>query len=186
MMQLESAMRRGGLRGELALAIPPTLVVIAAIFLIEGITRQKLLFASLAASAFLIYYDPMHRMNTIRVMITAQIIGFVVGIGASMLLGSGYVAGAVAMAITIFLLIVLDIVHPPAISTALAFAFVATKDKVLLLFLVAIVMISILAILQRTALFTLRRIERYAVRLEHEAVQKVEHAYAETVHHHGG
>jgi len=175
--------RRGGIKGELALAIPPTIVVIGVIFLIEGITKQKLLFASLAASAFLIYYDPMNRINSVRVMIVAQLFGFIFGIGASMALGSGYVAGGVAMVLTIVTLILLDVVHPPAVSTALAFAFVSTKDRVLLVFLAAIVLIAALVMLQRTALVTLTWIERSVVKLEHEAVEKIEHAYAAHRHH---
>jgi CBS-domain-containing membrane protein len=171
--------RRGGIKGELALAIPPTLVVIGVIFLIEGVTKQKLLFASLAASAFLIYYDPMNRINSVRVMVVAQLLGFIFGFGAAMALGPGYVAGAIAMAATIVSLILLDIVHPPAVSTALGFAFVSTKDKALLIFLVALILIAALVLLQRTAIATLGWIERSVVRIEHEAVEKIEQVYAD-------
>jgi CBS-domain-containing membrane protein len=115
-------------------------------------------------------------------MIVAQLLGFIFGLGADMALGPGYLAGAVAMAITIVTLIVFDIVHPPAVSTALAFAFVTTKDKVLLIFLIALVLIAALVLLQRVAVLTLSRIERSVVRLEHEAVEKLEHVYAEHVH----
>lgn len=183
MMRAEHGIRRGGLKGELALAIPPTLVVIAVVYVIEGITREKLLFASLAASAFLIYYDPAHRVNTIRVMVSAQLVGFVAGIGAAMTFGPGYTAGAIGMSLTIFTLIVFDIVHPPAVSTALAFAFMSAKDRVLLLFLITVVLIAALVLLQRTAVWTLARIERYVARVEHEYVEKIEHVFAETIHH---
>jgi CBS-domain-containing membrane protein len=178
--------RRGGLKGELALAIPPTVVVIGVIFLIENLTKERLLFASLAASAFLIYYDPMHRFNSVRVMVVAQLFGFIFGIGAAMALGPGYVAGAVAMVLTIAALILLDIVHPPAVSTALAFAFISTKDRTLLLFLVALVLIAALVFVQRTAAWTLSRIERYVARIEHEAIEKVEQVYADHIRHHAG
>jgi CBS-domain-containing membrane protein len=168
--------------GELALALPPTIVVIGVIFLIQDVTRERLLFASLAASAFLIYYDPMNRINSVRVMIVAQLLGFIFGLAAAMALGAGYVAGAVAMVVTIIVLILFDIVHPPAVSTALAFAFVSTRDRVLVIFLVALVLIAALVLLQRVAVLTLGRIERSVVRLEHEAVGKIEQVYAEHVH----
>jgi CBS-domain-containing membrane protein len=174
--------RRGGIIGELALAIPPTLVVIGVIFLIDGVTKQKLLFATLAASAFLIYYDPMNRVNSLRVMIVAQLLAFVLGIAAAMAVGPGFVAGGIAMFATIFSLILLDVVHPPAVSTALAFAFVSMHSGVLLVFLVALVLIGALVLLQRVAILTLGRIERSIVYLEHEAVEKIEHVYAEHRH----
>lgn len=125
----------------------------------QGVTRQRLLFASLASSAFLIYYVPLDRMNSVRVMAIAQGVGCALGVAASILLGSGYLAGAVAMVATILLLITLNVVHPPAISTALGFAFVTPRDRTLLLFAVAIVLLGILVMMQRIALWTLHRFE---------------------------
>lgn len=139
--------------------MPPALVVIAVVFLIADLTGQKLLFASLASSAFLIYYDPKHRINTVRVMATAQILGCVVGIAAGAVLGAGYLAGGVAIILTIVLLVSFDIVHPPAVSTALSFAFVTPYERTILLFASALLMLSALVALQHLALFTLRRIE---------------------------
>ncbi|WP_197446567.1 hypothetical protein [Tautonia plasticadhaerens] len=49
-----------GSRGELTLAIAPTAVVLLVFGLVEVLTEQRLLFASLAGSAFLIYLDPEH------------------------------------------------------------------------------------------------------------------------------
>ncbi len=72
--------RRGGLAGELALAIPPTLVVLGVLFFVEALTRQRFLFASLASSAFLIYRDPGHLMNSAGVMAVAHIIGVAIGL----------------------------------------------------------------------------------------------------------
>lgn len=51
---------RLGWKGELVLATAPTLAVLAGLAMIEAVTRQRLLFASLAASAFLIYLVPQH------------------------------------------------------------------------------------------------------------------------------
>ena len=46
------------LKGELALATAPTVTVLVVLALVEVLSRQRLLFASLASSAFLIYLDP--------------------------------------------------------------------------------------------------------------------------------
>ena len=145
--------------GELGLALPPTITVLGVIVLIEGLTHQRLLFASLASSAFLIYYDPAHRMNSVRVMASAQLLGCALGLLSTWILGAGYLAAGLAMTCTIILCVVLDIVHPPAISTALAFAFVEPKDRTVLLFLLALLFITALVVLQRLAVWTVRRIE---------------------------
>lgn len=48
------------LKGELALATAPTVLILTVLALVEVLSRQHLLFASLASSAFLIYLDPQH------------------------------------------------------------------------------------------------------------------------------
>ncbi len=149
--------RRGGLLGELALALPPTLVVLASVFLLESFRHQRLLFASLASSAFLIYRDPNHPMNNVRVMVTAHLVGVALGVGAALALGAGYRAGAVAMAGTIITLVLLNAVHPPAISTALGFAFFPQQDRAAGFFVLALVMLAVLVVLQRTAAWIVRR-----------------------------
>jgi hypothetical protein len=56
-----SALRqRLDLKGELALAAAPTLIVLIVLAFVEVLSRQRLLFASLASGAFLIYLDPQH------------------------------------------------------------------------------------------------------------------------------
>jgi hypothetical protein len=61
---IQGAKRQGrerlGLRGEFALALLPTVVVLAVFALVETFSKQRLLFAGLASSAFLIYLDPQH------------------------------------------------------------------------------------------------------------------------------
>jgi CBS-domain-containing membrane protein len=151
--------RRGGLRGELLLAIPPTVVVLLAVLLLETLRNERILFASLAASAFLIYRDPVHPMNGVRVMVAAHSVAVVTGVACGALLGPGYGAAAVAMVGTLLVLIVFHAVHPPAVSTALGFAYFAHPIQAVGLFAVALAMIAILIVLQRTALWTLRRIQ---------------------------
>jgi len=139
--------RRGGLLGEISLAIPPTVTVLLAAFLLEWFTHQRILFASLAASAFLIYYAPTHHMNTIRVMVTAQLLGCFIGAGIGAF-GAGYGAAAVAMTFTVVMLIVLRNVHPPAIASSLGFAFLGPQVRSLVAFLVALGLIVVLVVLQ--------------------------------------
>ena len=150
--------RRGGLLGELTLALPPTVLVLASVFLLESFRHQRLLFASLASSAFLIYRDPNHPMNSVRVMVTAHLIGVALGVGSALLLGTGYRAGAVAMVGTIIALVPLNAVHPPAISTALGFAFFSQQDQAVGFFVLALVMLAALVVLQRVATWLIRRI----------------------------
>jgi CBS-domain-containing membrane protein len=132
--------------------------VLTVILFLQGVTRQRLLFASLASSAFLIYYAPLDRMNGVRLMVLAQGIGCCAGVLASLLLGGGYGAAALAMVATIVLLIALDLVHPPAISTAIGFAFILPQDRTVLLFMAALILLGGLVLLQRIVLWTLRRL----------------------------
>jgi len=154
--------RRAGLVSELLLAVPPTLTVLAALWLTETLIHQRVVFAALAASAFLIYRDPAHQMNSVRVMVTAHLCGAALGLGAELLLGPSYTAGAVAMIATILTLIVLNAVHPPAIATSLGFAILPNQEGVLGVFLLALAMVAVLVVLQRLALRTLHYVERRA------------------------
>jgi CBS-domain-containing membrane protein len=154
--------RRGGLRGELLLAIPPTVVVLLAVVLLETLRNERILFASLAASAFLIYRDPVHPMNGVRVMFAAHTVAVIIGVGCGALLGSGFAAASLAMVVTLLVLILFHSVHPPAVSTALGFAFFARPLEAAGLFVVALTMIAVLVVLQRTALWTLRRLQAHA------------------------
>ena len=151
--------RRGGLRGELLLVIPPTVTVLVALGMVTAFQRQPVLFASLASSAFLIYLDPRHPMNNARIVASAHLFGVACGILAALILGAGLFAGGVAMAATIFLLVLLDVVHPPAIATALGFAFFQQEDQAVVFFLLALAMLIALVVLQWIALRLLNRIE---------------------------
>jgi CBS-domain-containing membrane protein len=113
--------RRIGLRRELLLALAPTVTVLLVLALVEAISRQRLLFASLASSAFLIYMAPDHRVNAARTLILSQLGAALIGVAAFTVLGPGYAAAGGAMVLAIFLMIVFDVVHPPAVSTALSF-----------------------------------------------------------------
>ena len=148
---------RLNLKGELALATAPTVTVLGVLALVEVLSRQRLLFASLASSAFLIYLDPQHGTNTVRTLIASHIIAATIGLFTYMIFGSGYVSGGCAMVATIALMILLDIVHPPAVSTSLSFALRAGNENNLILFGLAVGITALLVLLERLSLSLLTR-----------------------------
>lgn len=143
---------RLGLKDELILALLPTLAVLLVFFFVEEFSHQRLLFASLASSAFLIYLDPEHGTNQARTLIWAQGSAALLGYLFVIILGSGYSAAAIAMTILIVLMVSFDFVHPPAVSTALSFAFGAGKKNHLALFAMALAMVVMLVVLERITL----------------------------------
>ncbi|MGG6269646.1 HPP family protein [Leptolyngbya sp. AN03gr2] len=153
-----SLRRRLGLKGELLLATAPTLVVLCVLALVEALSRQRLLFASLAASAFLIYLDPQHGTNSVRTLVSAQMMAAILGWLTFTVFGAGYVAAGSAMIATIVLMIVLDIMHPPAVATSLSFALRAGDDNNLILFALAVVITAVLVGLERLALWLIARL----------------------------
>ena len=152
-----SLRRRLTLKGELALATAPTAIVLGVFALVEVLSRQRLLFASLASSAFLIYLDPQHGTNTMRTLIIAQIMAAIIGWITYMVFGSGYLSGGVAMVVTIILMILIDVVHPPAVSTSLSFALKAGNENNLVLFGLAVGITALLVALERFTLWVLAR-----------------------------
>ena len=150
--------RRGGLGGELLLAVLPTLIVLGTVSLLSALRHERILFASLASSAFLIYRDPAHPMNGVGTMVGAHLIAVAFGVGAALLLGTGYIAVAAAMLGTILALVLADLVHPPAISTALGFAFFSRQTDAAGVFILSLGLLAALVILQRTATWAVRRV----------------------------
>jgi CBS-domain-containing membrane protein len=150
------------LRDEFVLALLPTLTVLGVLLLVELLTEQRLLFASLAASAFLIYLDPHHSMNSVRTLVLAQGSAALLGLGSYLVFGAGYLAGGVAMLAAITLMIMFDIVHPPATATALSFAFRSGAEASIVLFGLALAIIAVLVVLERVALWQLARMHSSA------------------------
>ena len=77
-----SLRRRLNLQGEFILALMPTITVLGVFALVEVFTRQHLLFASLASSAFLIYLDPQHATNSVRTLLLKVFVSQLFGIAA--------------------------------------------------------------------------------------------------------
>ncbi len=154
-----SLRRRMGLRAEIVMVLLPTLTVLVVLALIDRLAEQRLLFASLSSSAFLIYLDPEHPMNSIRTLLLAQMGGALIGWGTFVFLGSGVVSGGTAMVATIVLVIALDAMHPPAIATAMSFALRAGHSGNVLLFGLAVLITALLVALERAAMWLLARHE---------------------------
>lgn len=155
-----SLRKRLDLKEEFMLALLPALTILAVFALIEVFSRQRLLFASLASSAFLIYLDPQHGTNRTKTLIVSQMMAATVGLILFLILGPGYLSGGSAMIVTIFLMILLDVMHPPAVSTSLAFAFRAGNESNFLLFGLAVMLVTILVVLERAAVWMLSRYEK--------------------------
>jgi CBS-domain-containing membrane protein len=145
------------LREEAMLALLPTVVVLGVMGMVESFSRQRLLFASLGASAFLIYLDPGHGTNSARTLILSQMVSAIIGYLAFSTLGPNYLSMASAMILTIILMIMLDAVHPPAIPTTLSFAYNSGPIKNLLFFGLAVGLILLLVYVQKATLTALAR-----------------------------
>ena len=154
-----SLRKRLGLRGEFILALLPTITVLAVLALMESLSQQRLLFASLASSAFLIYLDPQHGTNTVRTLVIAHLLAATAGLITFIWIGPGYLAGGIAMVVTITLMILLDAVHPPAVATSLSFAFRAGAENNLVLFGLALGITAALVIMEHVALRLLAHLE---------------------------
>lgn len=150
-----SLRRRLDLKGELILALLPTAIVLTVLGLVEVLSQQRLLFASLSSSAFLIYLDPQHGTNTIRTLIISQMLAATIGLVSYLFLGSGYIAGGIAMVVSIVLMILLDAVHPPAVATSISFAFRAGNESNWVLFALAVGITAMLVVMERLALWFL-------------------------------
>jgi CBS-domain-containing membrane protein len=129
----------------------PTVVVLMMVACVQALSDQLLIFASLASSAFLVYLHPEHPTNRVRTFLLAQGSAALLGFGFVSLLGSGFVAAGVTMVLTVVLIITLDAMHPPAMSTALSFAFRTNSFKTLLIFGLAMLVVASFVALQRIA-----------------------------------
>ncbi|MDQ2770208.1 MAG: HPP family protein [Bacteroidota bacterium] len=153
--------RRLGGRAELLLALLPTITVLVLLWLLELLSNQRLLFASLASSCFLIYLDPGHRANSARTLVLSQMSAAILGYAAHAVLGPGYASAAVALVGIIGLMVATDAMHPPAVGTALNFAFRAgSGEGSLLLFGLAVGLVLVLLGVQKASAYLLARLTR--------------------------
>lgn len=134
-------------------------MIVAVLMLLEAFSRQQLLFASLASSAFLIYLDPRHPTNSVRTLAIAQISAAVVGYLVFLVLGAGYGSAALSMVLIVLLMILTNAMHPPAVSTSLLFAFQYKRPDALMLFFLAIILLILLIVLQRVSLWIIKKMD---------------------------
>jgi CBS-domain-containing membrane protein len=144
-----------GVKGEFALALLPTLTVLAMLGLVELLNHHRLLFTSLASSAFLIYLDPRHEMNAARTLVIAHLGAASIGLLADVTFGSGYLAAGSAMVLTILLMILFDVMHPPAVATSLTFTFQPDVELIVFPFVFALGVIVVLVVLKHLMLWLL-------------------------------
>lgn len=144
-------------RHEVLLALAPTATILIVLAFVQVLAQQRLLFASLASSAFLIYLDPHHGTNSVRTLIVSHGIAATAGLFLFVLAGPGYAAAGTAMVLTIAVMIVLDVVHPPAVATSLAFAFRAGDEASWILFMLAVCVVAALVVLERITLALVAR-----------------------------
>lgn len=149
-----------GLKGELLLALLPTAMVLFVMWFLDVATNRQVLFTSLASSAFLIYLDPNHPMNGLRTLVISHTAAALIGYGVFWVLGSGYHSAGLSMVLLILVMVVLDVVHPPAIGTTLSFAFHPKDDSSLLLFEAALVIVVVLALLSTVSIRLFRHLSR--------------------------
>ena len=149
---------RLGFRREVLLALLPTITVLLLLWLLQLLSNQQLLFASLASSCFLIYLDPGHPANSARTLVISQLAAAGLGAGLHGWLGPGYPAAALALVGIISIMLVTNTMHPPAVGTALSFAFRAgAGEGNLLLFALAVGLVLVLLAVQRGSAYLLRR-----------------------------
>lgn len=131
-------------------------VSLGIIAVVAAITGTPLIIPSLGPSAFLFFYSPSAPAASPRHTILGQCIG--VGAGYVSLLITGYhftgvaaraqvnwaavFSAGIALALTVGLMVLLHVEHPPAVSTALIVALGALREPYrLLLLLVAVVLL---------------------------------------------
>ena len=151
---------RLGWRREVLLALLPTGTVLGLLWLVKALSNQQLLFASLASSCFLIYLDPGHPANSARTLLVSQLAAALLGYGCHAWLGPGYASAALALVGIIVVMIVTNTMHPPAVATALNFAFRAggAGEGNLLLFGLAVGLVLALVAVQRGSAYVLGRL----------------------------
>ena len=149
---------RLGWRREVLLALLPTITVLGLLWLVKVLSNQQLLFASLASSCFLIYLDPSHPANSARTLLISQLAAAGLGYGFHAALGPGYFGAALALVSIIGVMILTDTMHPPAVATALNFAFRAgTGEGNLALFGLAVGLVLVLLAVQRGSAYLVQR-----------------------------
>jgi CBS-domain-containing membrane protein len=148
---------------ELILALLPTATVLLMLGLVQALGREHLLCLSLASSAFLVYRDPEHETNAVRALVVSHMTAAGVGWATCSLFGPGFASAATSMAAAILLMIQFNAVHPPAVSTALAFAMRTDHNNNFALFGLAVAITALLILLKHAVRWFLAHRVRVAL-----------------------
>jgi len=148
--------RKRNLTAEFLLVLLPTVFVLGVLALMHTYVHRRLLFGSLASSAFLIYLDPKHLTNRVRTLVIAQGSAICIGYFTPALIPPSYAGAAVAMVAIILVMLFFDAMHPPAVSTAVSFAFEKDAPRTAGLFALAMSLVVVLVLLQRGLLLLVR------------------------------
>lgn len=93
--------------------------VLAILFLILG-EDKMILISAIGSSAFVVFAMPKTTSATARVVIGSHIVGLLCGATFSFIALPHYISYPVAVGLAIFLMVSLDLEHPPAAGTAIA------------------------------------------------------------------
>jgi CBS-domain-containing membrane protein len=145
--------------GQIVTVVFPTLTVLVVLAILEGVTRHPLLFTSLGSSAFLGHVDPRPGKRAVLVLLVTQLAGAILGLVAFTVVGPGYTAAGVAVFAVTLGMVAADTLHPPAVSTALAFAFKAEADRNLALFGTALAATAAMVTVGRVAFWLVDRLD---------------------------
>lgn len=148
------------LQTELWLILLPTVSTLAVVMLLNAVSRQEILFTSLASSAFLIYVDPLHEVNSVRTLLMAQISAALIGYCSFLVAGGHYLSIALAMVGTIVFMLLVHALHPPALSTALVFSWYASHKNSIGLFIAAILILVLLVVIQQLSVWLIKKEKR--------------------------
>ena len=130
-----------------AVSIATVLSVIAVIFVVQELASRPILVASLGSSAFLLYFQPRNEVNNFRPLVLGHLLAAATGYGANLLLPEPYLSVATGLAVTVLLLTGLRLVHPPAISTSLVFAYRPEQAEAIVTFGLTLLVVVALALI---------------------------------------
>ena len=105
-------------------------VCVVVLVMVLGILTNGTIVAALGASSFIVFAMPKHDTARPRSLIGGHALCLVIGLACSLPLRMGWIAsglgqglmGAIAVAVSIFAMVVFNTEHPPAAGNALAFA----------------------------------------------------------------
>lgn len=143
-------------------------VTILIILLFLNIFTHTTIIASLGATTFIVFAMPNNPTAKPRNLIGGYLTGIVIGSLSSLLVESvlsnlminGYITyiifGAVAVGLTILIMVIIDTEHPPAVGLALGLVLGSWNFKIIIILFLAVVLMSIAKYLLRDILIDLK------------------------------